>query len=58
MVQVSYEISKEDYEKAKEKNAYVLISDNVKMGYGCCEAEVTEIDGHYYLSYFRGTSCD
>lgn len=58
MVDVCYEISKEDYEKAQEKNAYVLISDSIKMGYGCYGAEVKEADGHYYLTYSRGNSCD
>ena len=58
MVDVFYEISKEDYEKAKAENPYSIISDDVKMGYGCYNAKVTEIGGHYYLSYSRGSSCD
>lgn len=58
MVDVTYEISKEDYEKAKEKNAYVLIGESILMGPGAYGAEVHEIDGKYYLTYSRGSSCD
>ena len=57
MNHVTYEITKEEYEIAKE-NPYKIISDNIKMGYGCYGAEVTEVDGKYYLSYDRGNSCD
>lgn len=57
MIHVCYEISKEEYEKGK-KNPYDLISSEIKMGYGCYGAEVTEVDGKYYLSYDRGESCD
>lgn len=56
MVHVNYEITKEEYEKGK-KNPYDLIGTEIKMGYGCYGAEVTEIDGKYYLSYDRGNSC-
>lgn len=58
MVSVNYEISKEDYEKAQEKGPYSIIGDDVKIGYGCYGAKVFEIDGHYYLTYERGNSCD
>lgn len=57
MIHVSYEISKEEFEKGK-KNPYDLIGIDIKMGYGCYRAEVTEVDGKYYLSYDRGESCD
>lgn len=57
MVHVNYEITKEEYEKGKI-NPYELIGIDIKMGYGCFGAEVTEVDGKYYLSYDRGESCD
>ena len=58
MVDVNYEISKEDYEKAKKEGPYSLIGDDIKMGYGAYGAQVHEIDGKYYLTYSRGSSCD
>ena len=58
MVEVLYEISKEEYEKAKEKSAYAIISDSIKMGYGAYCAAVFERDGKYYLRYDKGSSCD
>lgn len=60
MKDVCYEIDKESYDKAltDPSGAYCLISDSIKMGYGCYGARVKESDGHYYLSYSRGDSCD
>ena len=58
MVRVAYEISKEEFDKAKAEGAESLIGDSIKMGYGVYSAEVTEADGHYYLTYERGESCD
>ena len=59
MVEVIREISKEDYERAQEKNAYELISDDILMGYGASGARVyIGEDGMYYLRYERGDSCD
>lgn len=58
MVKVCFEISKDDFEKAKEHGAYSLIGESIIMGYGAYCAEVKEIDGKYYLSYERGDSCD
>ena len=60
MVNVNYEISKDEYDKAKNspRGAYEIISDGIKMGYGAYCAEVYEVDGHYYLRYDRGNSCD
>lgn len=57
-VQVCYEISKEDYEKALKEGAYCLISEAIICGYGAYGAKVTEVEGKYYLSYSRGNSCD
>lgn len=58
MVEVMYEISKEQYDKAVEKNAYELIGDDILMGYGAYNAQVFVYDGKYYLRYDRGSSCD
>ena len=60
MIDVEREISKEDFEKAKEskEGAYCLISDDVKMGYGAYCAKVFEKDGKYWLTYSKGDSCD
>lgn len=58
MIDVNYEISKEDYEKAEAGSPYDLIGDDVQMGYGCYGARVYENDGHYYLRYSMGSSCD
>ena len=58
MVDVNYEISKEEYKKAQEEGAYSLIHESIVMGYGAYGAHVYEEDGKYYLSYTRGSSCD
>lgn len=58
MIDVTYEIDKDLYEQAQKDGAYTLISNSIKMGYGCYGARVSEKDGHYYLSYSRGESCD
>lgn len=58
MTRVSYEITKEDFEKAKEHGVLFLIGESIICGYGVYGAEVKEIDGKYYLSYERGDSCD
>ena len=52
------EISKEDYEKALKEGASSLVSDSIKMGYGLYGSSVSEVDGKYYLTYERGSSCD
>ena len=58
MVDVCYEISKEEYDKALEHGADSIISDAIHMGYGVYGANVKENDGKYYLTYSRGDSCD
>lgn len=58
MVDVCYEIPKEDYDKAKNEGADSIIGNAVKYGYGVYDAKVSEVDGKYYLSYSRGDSCD
>lgn len=60
MTDVEREISKEEFERAKEakEGPYCLISDSVKMGYGAYCAKVFEKDGKYYLTYSCGSSCD
>lgn len=58
MKRFSFEISKEEYEKALKEGADSIISDGIKMGYGVYGAKVTEVDGKYYLAYDRGDSCD
>ena len=58
MVDVTYEITKEEFEKAQKEGADVLVGDDVKMGYGLYGARVKESEGKYYLSYSRGESCD
>lgn len=58
MVNVNYEISKEEYEKAKNEGAESLIGESTKLGYGVYSASTYEKDGHYYLTYWRGNSCD
>lgn len=58
MVDVSYQISKEDYEKAKKEGVKSLLSEAVICGYGFYGGKVTEVEGKYYLSYTRGDSCD
>ena len=57
MVLVNYEITKEEYEIGK-KNPYDLIGMDIKMGYGVEDAGVKEVDGKYFLSFFKGTTCD
>ena len=58
MVHVKYEISKEDYDLAKEKGARVLISAEEQIGYGVYCPGVKEEDGKFYIYYDRGDSCD
>ena len=57
-VRVNYEISKEDYEKALKEGPYSIIGEGIQMGYGAWGARVSQVDGKYYLSYTRGSSCD
>ena len=58
MVDVMYEISKEQYEKTQKEGAESIIGYDVIMGYGCYGARTFEKGGKYYLSYSRGSSCD
>lgn len=59
MTEVKREITKEEYDRAQEKNAYELISDTILMGYGAYGARVyVGEDGKYYLRYDMGGSCD
>lgn len=57
-IEVCYEISKEEYEKALKEGAYCLINEAIIRGYGAYGARVNQIEGKYYLSYMRGDSCD
>lgn len=58
MIDVNEEISKQEYEKAKEKGVYSLFADYMLLGYGVYGAQTYEKDGKYFLSYSRGSSCD
>lgn len=58
MIDVSYEISKEEYEKAQKNGPYSIISEAVICGYGAYGAKVSQVEDKYYLSYSRGNSCD
>ena len=58
MIEITEEITKEAYDKAKEKGVYSLFSVAMLMGYGVYGASVTEEDGKYYLTYSKGSSCD
>ena len=58
MVDVCFEIPKEEYEKALDEGAESIINPGIIMGYGVTHAKVTEVKGKYYLSYSRGESCD
>ena len=49
--QVTYEISKDDFEKARHNGAYSLIGEEVKKNYLVTSASV---DGKYYLTFWRG----
>lgn len=57
-VHIKFEITKEQYERAKSGNYDGMISDSEFMGYGVYCIRATEEDGKYYLSYDRGSSCD
>lgn len=59
------EITKEIYDRAKEKGGYIASEDMSKVfsidqlcGYGVYSAMVFERDGKYYVSYYLGSSCD
>lgn len=58
MVHIEREITKEEYDKAKQEGASVLIDDFVKCGYGLYSCDVIEKDGKYILRYDRGNTCD
>ncbi len=59
MVTETVEISKDDYQKAIAEDAMAIItSPRLLYGYGVYSASVREIDGKYYLTYTRGSSCD
>ena len=59
MVTVTYEISKEEYEKAQKDGAKSLITDPALLyGYGVYGAWVREMNGKYYLTFDRGNTCD
>ena len=58
MTDVTYEISEEQYKKAQEEGADSLIPQAIAMGYGAYGANVYEEKGKYYLTYWRGSSCD
>ena len=57
-IEITNEIPKEEYDKAMTDGARSLISDAIHMGYGVYSAKVYEVDGKYYLTYTRGSSCD
>ena len=59
------EISKDIYEKALNNRNYICSEDMNKVfnmaeicGYGIYGAQVYEEDGKYYVSYYRGSTCD
>jgi len=52
--QITYEISKEDFEKARHNGAYSLIGEEVKKNYLVTNASVASADGKYYLTFWRG----
>lgn len=58
MIDVKREISKEEYDKAQAEGAESLISSDIIIGYGVSCARVYEEDGKFYLTYWRGNSCD
>ena len=58
MVQIAYPISKEDFDKASKEGAESIISAAEQMGYGVYRAKVYELNGKYWLTYDRGSSCD
>jgi len=58
MTHIEREITKDEYEQALEQGPYALISQSTICGYGAYGARVKEADGHYYLEYDRGDSCD
>lgn len=57
-VDMTVQISKEEYDKAVKNGAASIIGDAIKYGYGLYRSKVFEADGKYYLSYTRGSSCD
>ena len=58
MIEVTSEITKEEYIKAQEKGAYSLIDDYWFNSYGVYGARVCEENGKYLLKWTRGETCD
>lgn len=58
MKTVKRKITKEEFDQAKKKGAYSLISETIIMGYGVYGAKVEEEDGEYFLEFEMGDSCD
>ena len=51
---VSYEISQEEFEKAKHNGAYSLIGAEIKRKYLVTEAEVHRSGAKYFLTFKKG----
>jgi hypothetical protein len=58
MINVKHEITKEEFDKAKEKGAGVLVPEYVHYGYGLYGCRVWEEGGKYYLEWRQGESCE
>lgn len=52
-MKVFYEISKDDFTKAKSEGAAALIGSDVRELYDITEESVFEIDGRYYMTFRR-----
>lgn len=52
-MKVFYEISKDDFTKAKNEGASALIGSDVRELYDITEENAFEIDGRYYMTFRR-----
>ena len=65
MIRMIREITEEIYNNAMNNNGYITSADEIKVftdtelyGYGIYSPEVTTQYGKYYVTYYRGKSCD
>ena len=58
MKEVTWELTKENYEKAKKDGIVSILPDEITMGYGYYGGRLKEEDGNYILTFSMGDSCD
>lgn len=58
MKDVTWELTKENYEKAKKDGIESILPDHITQGYGYYGGSLKEEDGKYILNFRMGETCD